>query len=437
MTDSSHLNRRELIGRGIICGLAAAPLIDPLALRAAPAAGPRPLVLRARPELLEAVPGLSKTAVFRLAAEGDQPLVFRRGDALKLEFHNDLPTPASLDWLGLSGFSSARPPVAPGGAETTDFVLDQPGTYFCRLIASEEATRGLPLIVNDEPALERDRDQVMQIEEWRIRSDGRAVPPGADFGDAARAFTINGVHMAEVPIRANERVKFRFINSSQHSVIAIKIENHEVWIVAIDSRPAEPFPAHNSQFILAPGARVDAVIDGLPAPSTPSQILLHDGNEPRAIGRLLYGPEPPVRESALPPPGPPATSPAAQIDLARAARFDLPLSRDGDAAPRWRPVTAAPDVSAPALRVKRNRTVLLTLKNPATTAVTFRLQGHHFRLLDRLDDGWKPYWLDTLIVRPGGTERIAFAATAAGTFRLGAASTDWSQPPLSAWYVVE
>ncbi len=57
--------------------------------------------------------------------------------------------------------------------------------------------------------------------------------------------------------------------------------------------------------------------------------------------------------------------------------------------------------SAPACRVKRGRTAVLAITNPTSAPVTFRLQGHHFRLLDRLDDGWKPFWLDTLLLTAG------------------------------------
>ena len=48
----------------------------------------------------------------------------------------------------------------------------------------------------------------------------------------------------------------------------------------------------------------------------------------------------------------------------------------------------------------------------------FHLHGHHFRLLDRLDDGWKPFWLDTLAIEPGQTQRIAFAAEHAGRWLI-------------------
>ena len=54
--------------------------------------------------------------------------------------------------------------------------------------------------------------------------------------------------------------------------------------------------------------------------------------------------------------------------------------------------------------------MVLALTNRAAVATVFHLHGHHFRLLDRLDDGWKPFWLDTLAIEPGQTQRIAFAA---------------------------
>ncbi len=60
----------------------------------------------------------------------------------------------------------------------------------------------------------------------------------------------------------------------------------------------------------------------------------------------------------------------------------------------------------------------------------FHLHGHHFRLLDRLDDGWKPFWLDTLAIEPGQTQRIAFAAEHAGRWLLEMMLTDWAAPRL-------
>ena len=60
----------------------------------------------------------------------------------------------------------------------------------------------------------------------------------------------------------------------------------------------------------------------------------------------------------------------------------------------------------------------------------FRLHGHHFRLLDRLDDGWKPFWLDTLLIDAGQTQRIAFAADYPGQWLMEAMAIDWAAPRL-------
>jgi FtsP/CotA-like multicopper oxidase with cupredoxin domain len=100
--------------------------------------------------------------------------------------------------------------------------------------------------------------------------------------------------------------------------------------------------------------------------------------------------------------------------------------------------SAAPAFKAnPAFKAKAGRVVVLALSNPADKATVFHLHGHHFRLLDRLDDGWKPFWLDTLAVEPGQTQRIAFAADTPGRWLLEATAADWAAPRLLRWYAVE
>ena len=93
--------------------------------------------------------------------------------------------------------------------------------------------------------------------------------------------------------------------------------------------------------------------------------------------------------------------------------------------------------AAPAFRVKAGRTVVLALINRGQTAAVFHLHGHHFRLLDRLDDGWKPFWLDTLAIEPGQTQRIAFSAEHAGRWLIETMATDWAAARLVRWYSVE
>jgi FtsP/CotA-like multicopper oxidase with cupredoxin domain len=123
-----------------------------------------------------------------------------------------------------------------------------------------------------------------------------------------------------------------------------------------------------------------------------------------------------------------------QLDLKNALRFDVALGgpRTDWATPATFAVTAPP-----AFRAKVGRTVVLALTNRAGIATVFHLHGHHFRLLDRLDDGWKPFWLDTLAVEPLQTQRIAFSAEHAGRWLIEATATDWAAPRLVRWYSVE
>ena len=205
--------------------------------------------------------------------------------------------------------------------------------------------------------------------------------------------------------------------------------------MALDGQPAEPFAARGGALVLAPGGRVDAFIDATAPPGSTSSILLHNGKEARPIARLVASKEPPIRNAALPDPPPlPSNGLPSKLELSSALRFDLTL---GGSEADWVTPASFAASAAPAFRAKAGRTVVLALTNRADMPQVFHLHGHHFRLLDRLDDGWKPFWLDTLAIEPGQTQRIAFAAEHAGRWLLETMATDWAAPRLVRWYSVE
>jgi FtsP/CotA-like multicopper oxidase with cupredoxin domain len=423
-------NRREMM-----VGLGAAVLTPALPAMASPAR-----VLQAKADTLALRPGAPETPVWSL---GRPDIRFRRGDIPEIAFTNDLPIPAVLNWRGIDAASAiepllGRPALAPGATGTFQVALRHAGTFVCDLAllgdGAARPSRGLPLIIGESEPVAVDRDQVLLIEDWRLRADGTAIAPGIDPSGATPLYTINGLTTLDIPARVHERLRFRFINGCQRSVIAIKIEGHEARIMALDGQPSEPFGARNGTLVLAPGGRADAFIDASAAPGSMSSILLHDGKEARPIGRLLTSTEPPLRDAALPPaPALPSNGLPAELDLRNALRFDLIL---GGPQADW--VTPASFVASapPAFRAKAGRTVVLTLTNRAEIDTVFHLHGHHFRLLDRLDDGWKPFWLDTLAIAAGRTEHIAFATEQAGRWLLEATATDWAAPRLVKWYSV-
>jgi FtsP/CotA-like multicopper oxidase with cupredoxin domain len=439
----SLLDRRELMA-----GLGAVALAPtwPVAGRAQgnPQGNPqgRPsLALQAKPDSLALRPGIAATPIWSL--QGPE-LTFKRGDTLAVDFGNGLPAPAVLNWRGIDGVPAAepltgRPPLAAGGKDAVQLSLRHAGTFLCEsgLLGDGQAqpSRPRPLIVRETEPAATDRDEVLLIEDWRVRPDGTAIAPGTDPANAAPVHTINGQTSLDLSARANERVRLRIVSGCQRSVIAIKLEGIEVRVMAIDSQPSEPFLARNGALVLAPGGRVDAFIDLTNPTGSVVPILLHDGKEARPIGKIVVSSEPPIRPAPLPA-APPLLSNGLpeRLDLKNATRIDLALGGPpGD----WVPPAKFSATAPPAFRAKGGRTVVLALTNRAAIATVFHLHGHHFRLLDRLDDGWKPFWLDTLAIESGQTQRIAFLAEYPGRYLIESVATDWAAPRLVRWYAVE
>jgi len=430
--------------RRLLAGLGAAALIPAIPPPVWAQAAPR-LALHARIDSNAEYP--VKPDVLSWSINGavrGSDYVASRGDALDFALVNDLPVPAVLNWHGFDGVSAIgaltlKAPLAAGAREDVQISLRQAGTFMCdlRLGGDGQArpSRALPLIVNESAAVSVDREQICLFEDWRLRADRSAIAPGDDPKDTTALYTINGQPTLDVPARANERLRFRFINGFQRAVIAVKIENLDAWVMAMDSQPAEPFLARNGAVVLAPGGRVDAFVDAAAAPGSASQILLHDGKQAHTLGRLLIADGPPARAHPLPAAPPlPSNGLPDRLDLKGASRFEVAL---GDPQADWATPAAFANSSTPAFRAKPGRTVVLALTNRANIATVFHLHGHHFRLLDRLDDGWKPFWLDTLAIEPDATQRVAFAAEHAGHWLIEAAATDWTAPRLVRWYAVE
>jgi FtsP/CotA-like multicopper oxidase with cupredoxin domain len=433
-----------LTRRRLLAGLSAT-VLGPLLPSAATAQGRMALTLQAKPGAAALRPGQPDTPVWSLLpSAAEDSMRFRRGDQLEVVLENGLPVPVILSWRGIDGAPAAEPlaarsPLASGAKDSFVLPLRHAGTFLCdlRLLGDGQA-RPLParaLIVGESEPVRVDRDEVALVEDWRLRSDGSTIAPGGEAMGIKPLYTVNGRALLDIPTRTHERLRIRFINGCHRNGIAIKIEDHDVSVMAIDGQPSEPFLARNGQLVLAPGTRVDAFVDAVRSPGSTSSILLHDGTEPRPIGQLVYGSDAPIRDVPLPVPAPlPSNGQPVRLDLKNALRVDLTLG--GPPAAWMAPATFAA-TSAPAFRAKPGRTVVLALTNRAEIPTVFHLHGHHFRLLDRLDDGWKPFWLDTLAIEAGQTQRVAFMAEYAGRWLIESMTTDWAAPRLVRWYSVE
>lgn len=421
----------------------AAALIAGHALHLCPAAAAtKPLNLRLAPGTIALRPNGTPSAIWQF--DGPQVLRFRRGDELQVALHNETSAPVAVNWIGIDGVAPAepltgQPPLAAAGRASFTLPLKHAGTMLIdpRLLGDgkERAARPSILIVDESDKVIADRDEVLLIDEWRVRADGTTLSSGSDANDTTALFSTNGAASQDITLRPNERLRLRIVNGCARAVVGLKVDGVDVRVVAIDCQPSEPFPARDGQLVLAPGTRIDVMIDAtLPAGSS-VPIMLFAGGPPVAIAKLVIGGSA-VRPAPLPPMAAlPSNGLPVELRFQNALRAELGF--DGAAQADWMtPGTFAP-TSAPVFKAKRGRVVMLTIVNRATSPMALRLHGHHARLLDRLDDGWKPYWVDTLLFDTGQTQRIAFLAEHPGNWIIEAMQIGWSAPKLVRWFAVE
>ena len=72
----------------------------------------------------------------------------------------------------------------------------------------------------------------------------------------------------------------------------------------------------------------------------------------------------------------------------------------------------------PLFTVTRGGAVTLAFVNKTDVPQQMHVGGHVFRVLHDLDDGWDPYWRDSVLVAPGRTKHVAFIADNPGRWPI-------------------
>jgi FtsP/CotA-like multicopper oxidase with cupredoxin domain len=299
--------------------------------------------------------------------------------------------------------------VAPATSFEYRFRPPDAGTYWYHAHEAGQLERGLfgALIVEESQAIDVDGDLILVLS----RSGANGAP------------LVNGALRPDIAVTPGSRVRLRLVNASSASGLTLWLDDHALWVMAIDGQPAEPFLARDSRVGLGPGNRVDLFVDMRGQAGSTSALLASPGGE-QGILRFVYGTAAGhPGDRARPQPLPPSSLPE-RIDLRSALRAGLVLDRD-------RPGVDGP----PLFSVRRGRSVTLTLRQTSAGPHVVHVHGHHFRLLDRLDDGWKPYWLDTLVVGER-TERVAFVADNPGRWLIQCRSLERPASVGAAWFAV-
>jgi len=451
-TDPPWSRRRFLIGAGL--SVACIGLPKPVRGQPADPTAPGFRVIRARPGFARLRAG-EETAIWGFDGVLPGPtLRVRRGEELKVRLLNELPEPTAIHWHGIRNTNAmdgvpglTQDPIAPGASFDYRFTPPDAGTFWYHPLTNSPRQRGHGLhglLIVDEPQpVDVDQDVAIVLDDW------------AAEGEAAE-LTVNGASSLDLPVRSNERLRLRILNVAYSRTMLLRIGGHSATVMAIDGEPAEPFLARDSRVTLAPGNRIDLFIDTKLEPGSNAPITIETAQGDAVLARLLYQagaparPAPRMGSPALPPNPLPermnfegarkvaitisalpklAAAPLSEARGSRASPFNGAV---GEPVPRPRsPADAA------ILSVTRGRTVTLSFWNATAFPHVAYLHGHHFRLLDNLDDGWKPFWLDSVLVPPRQTVRIAFVADNPGKWVLRCRSLGPQEAEPADWFEVK
>lgn len=464
------LNRRDLMAR-----LAAATTLAGLPRTGLAQGGTipaSPRVLAAGPASLP-LSGPDKPPTGCLVFEGSFPgpvLRAKRGESLPLTLRNGITEPISFHVLGLRGTSTSDgvaglsgPALAPGASQ--DVVLTPPdaGLFIYRPMVAgrtaELAERGLQglLVVEEAESLPADLDLVVAVDDVLLAEDGSFAPfPAASDpagqGRLGNRLLVNGAPAPLTrPVPAGARVRLRIANLSNARALRIRFDDLKAWVIAIDGQPTDTFEPLRSTLPFLPGARYELMIEAPAASGASGTMTALLGNGVPLVRLTADSAAGEARKDlGEVKPLPPNDRLPAVIRLERSRRADLvieggarpapdgKLSFGGDPARAWSVNGAFGDGRGgkPLLSVRKGTPVVIGIANRTAWLQTICVHGHCVRLLHPLDDGWEPYWLNTVPVPAGQTLRIAFIADNPGKWLIGSTQLERLDGGLASWFEV-
>lgn len=330
-------------------------------------------------------------------------LQVRRGEELWVHAVNETAEPMAIHWHGVrvaNTMDGAPPltqaPIAPGESFDYRFIAPDAGTFWYHQPVADSAGFYGAFIVEEATPVEVDRDVTLIVTKTPLNGS---------------AFTINGAMNFETRARVNERLRLRFLNATAQT-LELRVANLPLFVMATDGQPAQPFAAREGRLTLGPGNRIDVFADCTLAPGSETSISIGGREASSQIGRLVCETtDTPGRTAPREDPKPLPPNPLPErMEFRDAFRLEAAIGQRVQGNPLF--------------TVRRGRTVVLGFSKHGSDYDYLHpygfihLHGHSFRLLDALDDGWKPFWLDTMPMAPGGKARIAFVADNPGKWLI-------------------
>ena len=416
-----------------------------------------------------------QTAVWQYNRQTPGPVIrIKQGETLQIPFTNNLVQPTSIHWHGLR--ISNRMDGVPG---MTQSVIDPSAEFLYELTPPDAGTfwyhthnrsweqmaRGLHgvLIVDEKEPIAVDQDLVWVIDDWLIDRAGNieesslgALHDWAHGGRMGNLLTVNGKSQPEFPVFSGERIRLRLVNVANARTMTLRFTQVTPQAIAIDGQPINPMPLQNRALTLAPGQRIDLILDMILNPGQRTDMEFFSGDEGMVAASLVYDPQKVVREEPLDsnirlPKNPLSTGldrvNAKQIDLSieggamgrmREATFNgkkLPIRELVKEKKIWALNGVAGLSEEPLFSVKQGKTVVIQMDNQNSWPHAMHIHGHHFVNLDK-SNGFDSAWRDTILLNAGDKKRLGFVADNPGKWLIHCHMIEHQAGGMVTWFEV-
>ena len=401
-----------------------------------------------------APPEYQKTEIWGYNGVAPGPLIrVKQGDQLSRVFVNELPQESSVHWHGIhiensmDGVSGlTQQAVTPGNSFTYEFNVPDAGTYWYHAHHNsiEQVGRGLygTLIVDENEQIDIDREEILVIDDWRIDPETGQIYSNfnnahdrSHAGRIGNLITTNSNFGYKLPVKQNERIRFRLLNVANARIFSLGLSGLNGWIVAFDGMPVLKPIQFPKSISLAPGQRIDLVADVVAESGEVADIVSIEEDQGFSIVSLNVEGRDSVKARTAPNPLPP--NPSAKLTKLEDYR-EIEFRMEGGAmaklgsvildgqekTPReiaqqnkfWAFNGIVGMTDAPLATVSIGETVLMTLKNETSFSHVIHLHGMHFRIVTQ--DLTLGEFRDSILLSAGESKQIAFLASNPGNWLL-------------------
>ncbi|SEF92561.1 Multicopper oxidase with three cupredoxin domains (includes cell division protein FtsP and spore coat protein CotA) [Bosea lathyri] len=467
--------------RSVLAGLTATAVLLPAGGRAQQAAPARPSAneppLEPALRTLTAAPAKARlrptpapeTEIW--AFDGTTPgpaLRIKQGETLRVKLENKTANPLSLHWHGLRGEAAmdgvggfSQPPVAPGESFEYRLRPSESGTILYRPFviggSSEPAGRGLGgiLVVEEPEPPVVDLDLPVLVTDWLLGDDHvirpfvTASPESAAAGRLGSWVTVNGGSPPQrVAVAPGARVRLRLANGCNARIMRLRFDGVKAVVIAVDGQPTDSFEPVRSQLPFAPGSRYDLIVDMPEEAGATAMVTALVGSGVPLVRLVTEGGRKPA-----------ATAPAAlkanpslpaAVRMQDALRPEIVIEGGAKAGPDQKLDLSGLDLerpwringgvgavgSKPLFSARRGTPIVLAIENKTAFFQPMHVHGHCFRLLHPLDDGWEPYFLDTVQIPDGKRLHVAFIAENPGRWLISSTVLERFDLGLWSWFEV-